>query len=862
MNIKTRIVAALALASLVVPGMTFAQSTSSTASLNAEIQSLLAMVQQLESQITALKGTASINTSTISKLPRVCPVWGCNGPEPIIGSLPVTSSTNFSVTKNSAFSSGSVIAGFTGQRIGSYIFSAPSSEGINVNTITLGAGASASAFQNLKLMVNGTQFGVTQGVLTNAGTYAFSASPISIPAGGSVVVSVYADALPNIVADTHNATAVLSCIGTGQVSYAAYQCPAAGVQGQTMTFAGAAALTIAADSSNPPAGNIVQNSTGNTLAVFRLTETSNIENVKVTQLKVLDAVASSGVKAAFSDVGLWNGSTLLGVASAPVLDAAGTGYIYSFNVLTNPLIVPQGNSLSLTLKGDAGSYSNGSLTDGSISTFEIATTTDAGNTTPAAIVVARGVNSNAAATVTLLNAKGNPQTTLRTVLSVSGVPQTSLPPASFQQLGSITFTANTAGDAVLNYLKLTTNQSANPAFLNSLALKDPSGNDIVVVDGFAKSSVSGGDVAWTFSPSVKPLDVIAGSSYTLAVWGDLSKIPVVANQAETVSVSLNAPTDFFYYDGVGNSPVLVHLSSSSAPITIVNLQELGTANPIPTVTFSVKPSTITANQTTTFAWSSTNATVCKLTGSHAYTNNGAWGQGSLSTSSTLMVTPYALATTSYTAQYQLTCTGVGGTSNPASVLVTVNPPAVPFPTLSIANITGVQSSYQAGQLISFTLDGLQLPSNIPADASDGFNVQASLTNNGGLTNINGVNGSYNSATGLWNVVLSTPTTTGMYSLSIALYCADANEPCYTQYLPLSQVSKNFNVAIVALSVAPAPISPKPCTAPSLCPQPIIPIKATTTLPSASASDNSDQTAIISQSLQSDLNELSALLKSL
>ena len=132
--------------------------------------------------------------------------------------------------------------------------------------------------------------------------------------------------------------------------------------GQTVSFNGQPALTIAADSSNPPSGQIVQNSTGNTLAVFRFTETQNVENVKVTQMNVVDSVASSGVKAAFSNVSLWNGSTELGVAASPTLDASGTGYIYSFNSFNTPLIVPQGSSVSLTLKGDAGSFTNGSLT--------------------------------------------------------------------------------------------------------------------------------------------------------------------------------------------------------------------------------------------------------------------------------------------------------------------------------------------------------------------------------------------------------------------------------------------------------------------------------------------------------------------
>jgi hypothetical protein len=343
------------------------------------------------------------------------------------------------------------------------------------------------------------------------------------------------------------------------------------------------ALSVSIDRSSPPAGIIVQNSTGNTLGVFDFTNTSNSEGIKITQMNVLDAVANSGVKAAFSNVSLWNGSTELGTASAPVLDAAGTGYLYTFNAFPNAPVVPRNNSLQLTLRGDAGSYANGSMTDGSTLTFKIATTTDLNNDTPALAVMAYGATSNVVAAITLSGADANPQTVLRTVLTIAGQTVTTMPPSSFQQLGSVNLTANAAGDAVLNSLKLTTNQT-NSAFLSSLVLHDSSGNDIVSVDGFAQSAVSGNAVTWTFSPSAKPLDVAAGSAYTLTLWGDLSKLPAVANVAQSISVSIQNSTDFSYYDGANGTPTLVNLGPYQVgPITVVSLQGSG-ATSTPTST--------------------------------------------------------------------------------------------------------------------------------------------------------------------------------------------------------------------------------------------------------------------------------------
>lgn len=85
----------------------------------------------------------------------------------------------------------------------------------------------------------------------------------------------------------------------------------------------------------------------------------------------------------------------------------------------------------------------------------------------------------------------------------------------------------------------------------------------------------------------------------------------------------------------------------------------GSSAPPATVTFSVKPTTITLGQSATLTWS-TNGTAC--------TASGAWS-GSKAASGTLMVTPTAVGTDTY----DLVCSGgsYGGSSNYSAVL-TVN----------------------------------------------------------------------------------------------------------------------------------------------------------------------------------------------
>ena len=592
--------------------------------------------------------------------------------------------SSLSVSQNNALGTQNISAGTTGARIGSYAFSASSAEGVNVNTVTVQLGSStsaAAAFQNLKVLVNGTQFGTTQGVLSQGTNYSFSGAAFNVPAGQTVNVDVYADTLSAATGTYTPATQLVGFSGTGQISYTSVTASGT-VAGQTVTFNGNPALSIAADSSNPPSGQIVQNSTGNTLGVYRFTETSNVENVKVTQLNVLDAVASSGVKAAFSNVSLWNGSQELGTAASPVWDSTLGGYDYDFNSFTNTLIVPQGNSVSLTLKGDAGSFTNGSLSDNTTSTFEIVsaggssaipasstvavsipaplststsfaynvtangvttgysthtftattvagqeaeiateiasiatasssalnlstavasgttvvftsvgtslinpsasiftvgqvTSVTANNAGAAGVtvnsIVARGATSNKSAVVTLSNANGNSQTTLRSVLAVAATPVTGNPPASFQQIGSMTFTANSAGDNQLNTLALTFNATAaTGTFMSSVVLHDPSGNDLVAVDNLATSTVVGTVKTWNFTTPNK-LVVTAGSSYTVTVWGDLSQIGSISNNSQSLTASVTSTGAFSYLDGTNNSPSTINLTTSQVPITVVSL---------------------------------------------------------------------------------------------------------------------------------------------------------------------------------------------------------------------------------------------------------------------------------------------------
>ncbi|MGC9968192.1 MAG: peptidoglycan-binding domain-containing protein [Minisyncoccia bacterium] len=592
------------------------------------------------------------------------------------GSALSLASSNLTVGQNNAMGNQSVSAGVTNQKIGSYALTASSAEGVSISNLSIQA--SSSYFQNLRVKVGGVQFGTTVGVVTGGTAYAFSGSPFTVPAGTTVSVDVYADTLSSAATGTliAPATILTALSGTGLVSNAAVSL-ANSVNGQNLTFAGAATIAVSADSTEPPAGLVVMGSTGNTLGIFRLTETSNVENVKVTDFTVTDTAAPNA-KAAFSNLSLWSGSTNLGTAgtasstgtatnvaasstitatalgiqtavasttatgtigltigfgngsttvytaslgtgstsstvaaaiAAAVNGATGLGitaasttgnavvltavtpgvvgngfsylvipgvtgvtaasgvfangggsstYNYGFH-FANPVIVPQANSVSLTLKGDAATYYSAGATDASGHTFSVATTT---------AVTALGATSNRTATVSSVSgATGNAVTVLRSVLTASVTPLggSSHSKSNPDILGSVTLTANSAGSVSLNKLTITFGgsaftSSATTTLLASAQLYDANGNNVVTA-GEATSTnattTTGGWMTWLFNTGFQ---ISAGSPYAFQLRINSQLASVVPNTAESLSANIQNAGDVSYTDA---------LDASSTPATIL-----------------------------------------------------------------------------------------------------------------------------------------------------------------------------------------------------------------------------------------------------------------------------------------------------
>jgi hypothetical protein len=491
-------------------------------------------------------------------------------------------SSQLIVACNTAVGTQTVAKPATAQKIGSYALTASSADGVTVSTLqfltqSYGVG---SYLQNLKVMVAGTQFGTTQSTVGANGTYSFSGTPFTVPKGGTIYVEVYSDILSSATATTTPAiTTMTGLSGTGVTSYNSLSL-ASNVACQGITVAGQSGITITADSANPAAGQLVMGSTGNSLAAFRFTETSNVENVKITDMNVFDVVAATATtKAGFGNMSLYNGSTWLGTAGSAVASTATStpayGYIYTFHFAT-PVIVPQANSVSLTLKGDVSSYASSGATDNTSHAFRIAISTDSINNT-SSVVVALGASSNATSTVTLTNPNGNAQTILRTKLTVSATPlgvTSGRSKTSIDDLATLNFAADAAGAVVLNSLTVTFSGSAT----NSSSLFFASGTSstyyVTLYDSIngttynASSSIVG---SGTLTYNLRGYTVSAGTSksFTLRFNSSGGAPAGSASVSQTLSATVAAYTDVGWADSLDASAVSgLNVPASTVPINV------------------------------------------------------------------------------------------------------------------------------------------------------------------------------------------------------------------------------------------------------------------------------------------------------
>ncbi|MBX4191743.1 MAG: fibronectin type III domain-containing protein, partial [Candidatus Doudnabacteria bacterium] len=285
-----------------------------------------------------------------------------------------------------------------------------------------------------------------------------------------------------------------------------------------------------------------------------------------------------------------------------------------------------------------------------------------------------GIDTSSASISTLLT--GSPRT-----FTLSGTPPPPTPPTAPGTVNNLSVASVTSNSATLSFTEVT-DGAGQPAKYD-VRYNTPTiswGSGITVTTGTCATPLVGTTIGATKTCTVLGLTPSTQYQFQLVAFRGTLNVDAV-------------------FGGLSN--VATNTTSTTTPPP---------PPPAPTVTISVNPTSVTSGSSATLTWSSTNATSC--------TASGAWS-GSGATSGTLSVSPTTTST------YTLTCTGAGGTTSPASTILTVTAPNFDF-TLTNggsrtvnqgSNITNtVTSTVTSGSgTVNFTASGL------PTGATASFN---------------------------------------------------------------------------------------------------------------------------------------------
>jgi len=223
-------------------------------------------------------------------------------------------SGSLTLSKYTAYANQTVVVPQGAYKIGDFRMTTGSTEGVNVDTLTLALGGSATVTNLTDVyVVYGTK--TTQSKATGAASQTFSVNE-AVAANTTMTFAVYATLNGNITSG-QTVIPTLTVSGTSQASGNAVQSAAA--VGQTVE-AGTGALTVSLDASSPVAANVVQNSMPK-VGSFKFVAQN--DSFTITELGV--AVADANVAAAISGVVFKDGATELKSQPLSGLNATATG---------------------------------------------------------------------------------------------------------------------------------------------------------------------------------------------------------------------------------------------------------------------------------------------------------------------------------------------------------------------------------------------------------------------------------------------------------------------------------------------------------------------------------------------------------
>ena len=197
-----------------------------------------------------------------------------------------TVNQTLSLSKYTAYGNQNFVKPTTQAKVASFIITAGSSEGVNIDTINISQ-ATSGVMQNMKLMTGATQIGVTKVTLvsSNSAENVFLAPNLKLAAGESKVVDVYADIKASSVATSFALVVDL----TGTTALSSNIVTASDVTMQTMTLS-AGSITSATDGSQPISGIVIA---GTTAKMNAVKFTASNEAFTITKVRIAEGTASN-----------------------------------------------------------------------------------------------------------------------------------------------------------------------------------------------------------------------------------------------------------------------------------------------------------------------------------------------------------------------------------------------------------------------------------------------------------------------------------------------------------------------------------------------------------------------------------------
>lgn len=206
------------------------------------------------------------------------------------GNSRTISTTTTSATKFSGYGNQTLVAGTNNAKVGAFTLNAGSTEGVNVNTITIAlSAAEAASISDLRLVRNdtGVQVGSTK---VSPGTSNAFSTTLALPASGTVTIDVIAN-LRTANGATLSFQADVSGSGTGGTTGGSVTISSVSLQ--TITIAGSGTLTVTRDAGTPVNSNVVAGLTNVHVGKFDFAAVSSSFTVEELKIKVPNGAATS-----------------------------------------------------------------------------------------------------------------------------------------------------------------------------------------------------------------------------------------------------------------------------------------------------------------------------------------------------------------------------------------------------------------------------------------------------------------------------------------------------------------------------------------------------------------------------------------